>query len=267
MRTQGRQISIANKGRFNRGQVIPALGGDIVSAKSFGRKQEVFNEKSRQYARAGVITTQSFLRLETLAPTSAQSVFNFNTLDTSGIKTPTERRLKLADTFTVTDIAFYLGYGLNATNTPTAAQYTTQKLATWPNPQITAIGTTQAAELEAIYNGFLSLRIDTTTFIDSIPMRQFYRVGTSQQGVGSTATNNLPVQINEWPLSMYGQVPNFPTVELNGQSNIEWSVNLPSATLCAGANGVGFVNLVLVLGGFLNQGAATVQRGVQNRLR
>lgn len=266
MRTQGRQISIANKGRFNRGQVIPALGGDIVSAKSFGRKQEVFNEKSRQYARAGVITTQSYLRLEALAPTSAQSVFNFNTLDTSGVKTCTERRLKLADTFTVTDIAFYLGYGSATSNAPTTAQYANQKLTTWPNGQITEIGTTAAPLLEAIYNGFLSLRIDTTTFIDSIPMRQFYRVGTSQQGVGSTAANNLPVQINEWPLSMYGQTPNFPTVELNGQSNIEWSVNLPNATVCQGSN-TGFVNLVLVLGGFLNQGAATVQRGVQQRLR
>jgi hypothetical protein len=261
-----RQISVANKGRFNRGQIVPALGGDIVAAKAFSRKQAIFNEKAQQYARQGVITTPGYLRLETIAPSSAQSTFVFNTLDTSGVKTATERRLKLADTFTITDISFYLGYGSASSDAPTAAQYAAQKLTTWPNPQITEIGATQAANLEAIYNGYLQLRVDTTTFIDSIPMRQFYRVGTSQQGVGSSATSNVPVQINEWPLSMYGKNELLPTIELNGQSNIEWSINLPNATDCSGAVDK-FVNLVLILQGFLNQGAATVQRNVQQRLR
>jgi hypothetical protein len=250
---------------FNKGRVVPALGGDIVTAQAFSRKQAVFNEKSRQYARAGVITTPGYLRLETVAPSSAQSVFNFNTLDTSGIKTATERRLKLSDTFTITDISFYLGTGSATGDAPTAAQYATQKLNTWPNPQVTAIGATQAEELEAIYNGFLSLRIDTTTFLDSIPMRQFYRVGTSQQGVG-TATGVTPVQANEWPLSMYGKNELLPTIELNGQSNIEFSINLPNATDCSGASTY-FVNLVLILQGFLNQGGAANQKMIQRKLR
>lgn len=254
------------KSLFGRGQRVPALGGDIVAAKAFSRKQAVFNEKAQQYARQGVITTPGYLRLETVAPSSAQSVFNFNTLDTSGVKTATERRLKLADTFTITDISFYLGYGSATNDAPTAAQYAVQKLTTWPNPQITEIGTTQAANLEAIYNGFLSLRIDTTTFLDSIPMRQFYRVGTSQQGVLG-GTGGTAVQINEWPLSMYGKSELLPTIELNGQANIEFSINLPNATDCSGGSTSYFVNLVLILQGFLNQGAATVQRNIQKRLR
>jgi hypothetical protein len=250
---------------FNSNRIVPALGGDIVTAQAFSRKQAVFNEKSRQYARAGVITTPGYLRLETVAPSSAQSVFNFNTLDTSGLKTSTERRLKLSDTFTITDISFYLGTGLATGDAPTAAQYATQKLNTWPNPQVTSIGT-QADNLEAIYNGFLSLRIDTTTFLDSIPMRQFYRVGTSQQGVGSSATNNHPIQANEWPLSMYGKNELLPTIELNGQSNIEFAINLPNATDCSGIND-NFVNLVLILQGFLNQGGAANQKAMQRKLR
>jgi hypothetical protein len=251
---------------FNKGRVVPALGGDIVTAQAFSRKQAVFNEKSRQYARAGVITTPGYLRLETVAPSSAQSVFNFNTLDTSGLKTSTERRLKLSDTFTITDISFYLGTGSATGDAPTAAQYATQKLNTWPNPQVAAIGATQAAQLEAIYNGFLSLRIDTTTFLDSIPMRQFYRVGTSQQGVGSAAVSNVAIQANEWPLSMYGKNELLPTIELNGQSNIEFSINLPNATDCSGATD-SFVNLVLILQGFLNQGGAANQKAMQRKLR
>jgi hypothetical protein len=250
---------------INKGRVVPALGGDIVTAQAFSRKQAVFNEKSRQYARAGVITTPGYLRLETIAPSSAQSVFTFNTLDTSGVKTSTERRLKLSDTFTITDISFYLGTGLASSDAPTAAQYATQKLNTWPNPQVTSIGT-QADNLEAIYNGFLSLRIDTTTFLDSIPMRQFYRVGTSQQGVGSAATSNVAIQANEWPLSMYGKNELLPTIELNGQSNIEWSINLPNATDCSGIT-ANFVNLVLILQGFLNQGGAANQKAMQRKLR
>lgn len=250
---------------INKGNRVPALGGDIVTAQAFSRKQAVFNEKSRQYARQGVITTPGYLRLETVAPSAAQSVFNFNTLDTSGIKTATERRLKLSDTFTITDISFYLGTGSATSDAPTAAQYATQKLNTWPNPQVTAIGATQAAELEALYNGFLSLRIDTTTFLDSIPMRQFYRVGTSQQGVG-TATGVTPVQANEWTSSMYGKNELLPTIELNGQSNIEFSINLPNATDCSGASTY-FVNLVLILQGFLNQGGAASQKAMQRKLR
>lgn len=253
-------------GRFSRSQVIPAMGGDIAAAKAFSRKQAIFNEKSQQYAREGVITTPGYLRLESLAPTTATSVFNFNTLDTSGVKTSTERRLKLADTFTITDISFYLGTGSCTANAPTAAQYASQELNTFPNPQVTAIGASSGL-LEAVYNGYLQLRIDTTTFIDSIPMRQFYRVGTSQKGVGSIAANNQPIQANEWPLSMYGRTDLLPTIELNGQANIEWSINLPNGTICSSPTASNFVNMVLVLQGFLNQGAATVQRNIQRGLR
>jgi len=249
-------------------RTISALGGDIIPAKAFSRKQAVFNEKAAQYASQGVITTPGYLRLESLAPAAATSVFNFNTLDTSGTKTATERRLKLSDTFTVTDISFYIGYGSATSNAPTAAQYAGQQLATFPNPNLSAFSG-KDDELEVLYNGFLQLRIDTTTFLDSIPMRQFYRVGTSQAktgATGGTAPTQLPVGRDEWPLAMYGRNELLPTIELNGQSNIEWSINLPNATDCSGASTY-FTNCVLILQGFLNQGAAGVQKQMQARLR
>jgi hypothetical protein len=257
---RGIRLSQPNGGR------IQALGGDIVAAKSFSRKQAIFNEKASQYANSGVITTPGFLRLETIMPNSAVSVFNFNTLDTSGTKTVTERRLKLSDTFTVTDIAFYIGYGAATAFAPTPAQYATQKLTTFPNPRITSLGA-NAANMEAIYNGYLSLRVDTTTFIDSIPMKQFYRAGTSQAGVAvSTQATTGVLPADEFPLSMYGRSELLPSIELNGQSNIEFSITLPTATNCA-AVADNFTNCVLILQGFLNQGAATTQRNLQRRLR
>ena len=253
--------------KINQFRQIDAQGGNIIPARAFSRKQAVFNEKAALYASQGVITTPGYLRLESLAPyNTATSAISFSTLDTSGTKTCTERRLKLNDTFTITDISFYLGAGANTVNgSPTAAEYSVQTLNTFPNPQVASFAT-NFDELEALYNGFISLRVDTTTFLDSIPMKQFYRVGTSQAGVGSSATNNNPIQANEWPLSMYGRTELLPTIELNGQSNIEWSITLPNATNLSPTTGQ-FTNMVLILQGFLNQGAATVQRRVAQRLR
>jgi hypothetical protein len=243
---------------------INAQGGDIIAARAFSRKQAVFNEKAAQYARQGVITTPGFLRLESLCPTTATSSINFSTLDTSGTKTSTERRLKLSDTFTITELSFYLGAGDATANAPTATQYARQSLHTFPNNNVPAfLGS--ADELEVLYNSFLTLRVDTTTFLDSIPIRQFYRVGTSQQGVGS-ATAAIAVQADEWSNTMYGRTELLPTIELNGQSNIEFSITLPDSTVLSAAPNK-FVNCVLFMTGFLNQGGATVQRGVQKRLR
>lgn len=247
---------------------IKAQGGDILAAKAFSRKQAVFNEKAQQYAGQGVITTPGYLRLETLLQTGATatslSTIAFNTLDTSGVKQPTERRLKLSDTFTVTGISFYLGGGAGTIGAPTATEQASELLHTFPNQQVTAIGA-NATILEALYNGFLSLRVDTTTFLDSLPMRAFYRVGDSQQGTllatGGTATNK-----SGWYSSMYGRNELLPTIELNGQANIEWSITLPT-TVAYTQPAATFLNAVIVLDGFLNQGAATVQRKIQRRLR
>jgi hypothetical protein len=244
---------------------IKAMGGDIIAAKAFSRKQAVFNEKAAQYANSGVITTPGFLRLESLAPTTAVSQFTFNTLDTSGVKTSTERRLKLADTFTITDLSFYLGTGSCTANAPTAAQYAQQRLLTYPNPSVTGFTGGVAELLEAVYNGFLTIRVDTTTFIDSLPMRAFYRIGTSQQVTAGTNQNGIAR--DEFPLAMYGRTDLLPTIELNGQSNIDISITLPNATVCSATTTGNFINMVLFAQGFLNQGAATTQRNLQRALR
>jgi hypothetical protein len=252
--------------RFN--SRIKAQGGDILAAKAFSRKQAVFNEKAQQYAGQGVITTPGYLRLETLlqsgATATSLSTIAFNTLDTSGTKQPTERRLKLSDTFTVTGISFYLGGGAGTIGAPTATEQASELLHTFPNAQVTAIGANSTV-LEALYNGFLSLRVDTTTFLDSLPMRSFYRVGDVQQGT-ITATGGNAGNKSGWYSSMYGRNELLPTIELNGQANIEWSITLPT-TVAYSQPAATFLNAVVVLDGFLNQGAATVQRTIQRKLR
>lgn len=254
------------RNRFN--SRIKAMGGDILAAKAFSRKQAVFNEKAQQYAGKGVITTPGYLRLETLlqqgATSTSLSTISFNTLDTSGAKQPTERRLKLSDSFTITGISFYLGGGAGVIGAPTAVEQASELLHTFPNFNVTAIGA-NATVLEALYNGFLSLRVDTTTFLDSIPMRQFYRVGDVQQNT-ATATGSNANNKSSWCTSMYGRNELLPTLELNGQANIEFSITLPATIPYTQPLGT-FLNAVIILDGFLNQGAATVQRQLQRRLR
>lgn len=232
-------------------RVIPTPSGNIQKTPAFSRQQAIFNEQATKYAPHGVISTPSYLRLEQTAPNSSVNSFLFQTLATSGTVTSTERRLKLADTFTVTDIAFYLGNVAATAYVSSAANYAAQTMHTFPSPQIFS---SKADELEVVYNGWLSLRIDSTTFLDSIPMRQFYRVGTSQQ---QTAAANVPqIQRDEWTANLYGKTELLPTITLGGQQNIEWTINLPDGVNIAGAANTQNINLILILTGFLNQGAA-----------
>jgi hypothetical protein len=252
-------VSSMNRGRNRRpldSNQVRFPGGKADVTKAFSRTQALFNENFSKYARENVVVTPGYLRLESGAfNTAATSQVQFQTLATSGTQTPTERRLKLADKFTVTGYCLYIGYGSATSYAPTAAQYSVQQLATFPNPQVAAFtGGSIASNHMAIYNGYTSLRIDTTTFIDSVPNYQFYRVGTSQQGVLG-GTGGTAVQRDEWPLALYGRNEALPSIDLDGKSNIEWTVTLPAATDLRAASG-SFTQLVLILTGFLNQGAS-----------
>jgi hypothetical protein len=254
MRAMRQQFFGSKKGRrpLDSSQVrFPGGRADVT--KAFSRTQALFNENFSKYAKGNVVVTPGYLRLESGAlQTSAVSQIQFQTLATSGVQTATERRLKLADKFTVTGYAMYIGVGSATSYLPTAAQYASQTLLTYANPGNAAIGA-NAGAIHSIYNGFLSLRIDTTTFIDSIPAYQFYRVGTSQQV--TAATNQNGIGRDEFPLALYGRNEALPSIDLDGKANIEWTLNLPTAT-ALNAPSTYFTNIVLILTGFLNQGAS-----------
>lgn len=244
------------KGRVLDSNQVRFPGGKADVTKAFSRSQALFNENFSKYAKENVVVTPGYLRLETgQLPSSAISQLSFQTLATSGVQTSTERRLKLADKFTVTGFSVYIGFGdINAGTTALAGDYARQRLLTYPNPNVAQIGS-NADEWMSLYNGFLSLRIDTTTFIDSVPLMQFYRVGTSQQV--TAATNQNGIARDEWPLSLYGSRESLPSIDLDGKSNIEWNITLPSAFNLAALNpNSNFTNVVLILTGFLNQGAS-----------
>jgi hypothetical protein len=250
--------------RVGRGAgIIKAQGGDIVAPKAFNRAQAVQQEKAALYAQAGVITTPGYLRLE-VSLTGTTNLVAFQVRDAQGgTQHVTERRLKVSDSFTVMAGAFYIGKAAATAGVVSNAQYGAMSLHTFPNPLVFT-GGTSAANLQSLYNGYLSVRVDSTVFIDSMPMLNFYRVATSQQGVGPAVI----IQRDEWPLSMYGQRDWTPTIELNGLANTEININLPtSVDLASGAPTTYENNAVLYLTGFLNQGGASVQQSVQRALK
>lgn len=240
-------------------KLIKATGGDIIQTPASGsRMQNIFNKKAQLYSKYGVITSESYLRLE-YNTTGQTSVIPFTVLDTQSNKNATERRLKINDTFTVTGISYYIGIAPGGYDT--AAKQAKTVLHTFPNKYV--ITAAEAANLQAIYNGYLSLQIDSTTFLDSVPMMKFYRVGTSQEGVGATAAFNT-IPRSEWTEPMYGLSEQLPSIELNGGSNFDLKVNLPASTdLTVATNG--FIS-VLYFQGFLHSGAKDVQRRVQEEL-
>jgi len=241
-------------------KLIKATGGDIIQTPASGsRMQNIFNKKAQLYSKYGVITSESYLRLE-YNTTGQTSVIPFTVLDTQSNKNATERRLKINDTFTVMSVAFFIGISPLGYDTP--AKLAQMVLHTFPNKYV--VTAAEAVRLQALYNGYIQLQIDSPTFWDSIPMYEFFRVGTSQEGVGATAAFNT-IPRSEWTENMYGNVEQVPSVEFNGGSNFQMTIKLAASTdLSVTTNGA---TAVLYFGGFLHSGAQTVQRQVDAELR
>jgi hypothetical protein len=136
------------------------------------------------------------------------------------------------------------------------------KLYTWNSPA--KFTTANALTLETIYNGYLRMIIDGTTYIDSLDARRFYRVPVSQQGTivstGTATTSTFPnVQADGWDGTHYNFAQMTPAVVLNGAGRNEVTLNTPEATAVSpSATSCNF--LVLYLRGWLIQNASTLNR-------
>jgi hypothetical protein len=244
---------------------IPAANGNIARVQPFGRKQALYNLKAALYAKYNVLTTPGYLRVE-LNLTGSQSTLPFQVLQGQNqSQNVTERRLKLNDSFTVADFAFYLGTYAMIGATPTNAELAAMRLRTFPNPYTAGPYAGTNDRHLAIYNGYMQLRIDQTVFIDSYPMEAFYRVGTAQQAYGVGGAGNNQIAMDEFGLGFYGKNEMLPTIELNGKANIDMNITLPVSTNVAAAAGFGNTAVFYLLG-FLNQGGADVQKQVDQEL-
>lgn len=206
------------------------------------RSRAILNSIKR---RKGVVTTQSYLRLE--AVLGAQGQINFDTLINQGAANANEKRLAITDAFTITSLAVMIY------KTPAATAISSCSLDTFPNP-LTYSAAGEANALQAIYNGFLTVRVNSTIFIDSLDIYRFYRVGVAQRGLATTTTpaNYVASSYDRGDYPFYSLTPG---IRLSGATKNELSITLPESVNMAGSGG-SINRVALYLRGFLEQNGA-----------
>jgi len=210
----------------------------------------------------GSIITQSYLRSEVQLGTTATSQFSFNILANQGTPASTERRLQITDRFAVSAISVMMYNAASTSSVIAAADRSQAKLYTWNSPA--RFTTANSATLETIYNGYLRMIIDGTTYVDSLDTRRFYRVPTSQLGTivstGTATASTFPVvQADGWDGTHYPFAQLTPAIVLNGAGRNEVTLNTPEATAVSPSATSANV-LVLYCRGWLIQNASQLNR-------
>lgn len=209
-----------------------------------GRTRGVLNALKKH---PGVIDTQSYLRLEKQLGT--QSSITFDVLNNQGAQTVNEKRLAITDSFVITSLSI-LFYTYDTT---VANSQEKTALQTFPDANVFA-GAGEADSLQGIYNGFLSVRVNSVVYIDSLDIYRFYRVGVAQQGVETTTTPSSYLR-SQWSNGDYGFYGLTPTIELSGATKNEITITLPSnISVAPAANYKTFV--VCYMRGLLRQNNA-----------
>ena len=252
---------------MNTNPLFPGMGTDVIGVTGGSRAQEIWNLRQKMYAEAGVISSPSFLRMErTLDGTTSIIEFDCTNGNGATARRVTEKRLNIGDTFTV------LGACMHLMSTAIQDEQTESlptdliegRLYTYPN-QTAFIGSFNA--LEALYNGFHRLTIDSTVFIEGISTRDFYRVATAQQGYGVGGAGNVRYQNDGWDYQQWGQKEILPSIEINGGADVKPIIQIGTSADLSSGVATEQNNLVLWYFGFLNTGAATVQNRWLERLK
>lgn len=204
----------------------------------------------------GSIIEPSMLRVEQKLQNS-RSMYQFDILQgNSGSTTSTEIKLDKNDVF------FCWGVGVFLAAFETAKR-SKAVLNTFPNPVIFGAapgsGTPQVEDLEAIYNGSLTVKLGTTQFISALPTRNFRYVPETQQNTHiSVAPGANLIQFNQ-NKPFDGQYE-IERLRFSGLDQIDIRVELnpyTSGSFNFEAATAGFENhMVFVAQGFLIKGLA-----------
>lgn len=147
-------------------------------------ERKLFDNLKKQYLPKGITPAPSYLRIE-MALNNSQGKYMFD-IKKNGNEAATERKLDRNDLFVVTRIGVYLAK-VDTTKIGLAALQT--------HANSTYFGTQSGftvAHLEAIYNGYLSLKTGTKVNIEALSMQVFKYIQTSQQ-VSSIANSEFNV--------------------------------------------------------------------------
>jgi len=162
-----------------------------------------------------------------------------------------ENRLKLSDRFVVRDWSVTILPVAVADAEPTNTEMAVAHPITYPNEIV--LGTAGiATNYEAVYNAKLNVTINSVVYYDSFPVRNFYRVPVSQQGVDVSAGANPAILRDGWDNMNYSFSPVYPTYTVDGLGNNQIICSLPSPIDLTGDTG--FFNFIqLDLRGYLVQ--------------
>jgi len=110
-----------------------------------------------------------------------------------------------------------------------------------------------AALLEVVYNGYLSVTLNSAVYYQSFPTRNFFRVSTAQEGLAlSTVATTGVTPRDGWEGVNYCFSPVYPTFTIDGIGNNQIQLILPNPTVTSAA--ANFCNFAcLFLRGYLVQ--------------
>lgn len=197
---------------------------------SANQSRAVLNQLQREYP-GKVITDSYLLLMKTLQQTT--TTITWDVLTNQSTPTCIEQRLNLSDKFVVRDWMYATMMTASAGATSTPAEISEGVPWTYPNAQATpfGFGPNFAPLIGVIYNGWIDVTINSLVYYRKFPVRNFYRVPTSQSGV---AVSSIAVQgvltADGWDSLNYGYSPVMPTFTLDGLGSNQIVMTLPNAT-------------------------------------
>jgi len=205
-------------------------------------RKQIFEEVQRAYPKFTV--APGFLRTD-VSLTNSANRYSFD-IKKNGNESLVERKLDRNDVFITTNLGLYL-----------AAQVSTtlgaEELCTYPNPITfaTASGFTPA-HLNAIYSGWLELKVAMNQLIEALPTSLFKYVPTSQKQTANNYINFTEFGVEDMSYWLGAKLT------LKGTDDIQFNVQFPSFSgMQIAAVAANTTNkLVLINYGFLIKNAA-----------
>ena len=191
------------------------------------------NMKKRGIINKSTVVTPSFLRVaETLQNNKSQ--YRFQIEERSG-EAADEQKLGINDSFFCTHIGFYIVPVDTATNLSNPYE-------TYPNA-VAFVATGTPGDLEVIYKGKFSVKVQSTVMYDDIDLQRFRDVPQTQQVGAADKSQHNPLQ---------GLMQLTPNLFLNGRASNDITATFPTDGGVAWA-GTGTVEnkIVWVAYGFL----------------
>lgn len=210
-----------------------------------------YNALKRKFnvGKSSVIITPGYLRSEQVLGT--QNQVNFPILVNEGTAPrSTERRLGISDAFVITDIGFRIGRLTGAAPQATPGPIL---LESFVNPAVFTVAA-EAAALQTMYNGFLSVKVGSITYIEALDLLRFVLVGQAQRGM-TLFTASTYGQSEQHGLSDLSDI--VPTITFGGLEKNTVQITLPESAAMGAVAPITNVS-VFYAKGFLCQNAANM---------